>query len=196
MIMMADLSAEQQVSYVSRFRLQALKECKKRRALAMSKADTKSAGSKKREAQSLIEAQSLTGAHSIGAHSTGAHSTGAQSSSISPAILGVRSKRVNESGSITVMVYPQKIPKTYLVDNSTSDSTCPTTKPLTSPTFVHMPHYITSDINSTGYAGVTFDPKRAKPWRVKFKNRTVGRFRTKAGACQAYSEHKLPSLLF
>ena len=56
--------------------------------------------------------------------------------------------------------------------------------------FVHQPHYIMSSRTKSNYAGVTFEAQRPKPWRVKFKGSTKGRFATKAEACEAYAQLK------
>lgn len=61
--------------------------------------------------------------------------------------------------------------------------------------FRALSHYIRGK-GKSGYKGVSFDPwidgprtalkKRRQPWRVKHANATLGRFKTKAEACQAY----------
>ena len=66
---------------------------------------------------------------------------------------------------------------------------------LTTPKpFVEQPHFIRSNRSSTGYKGVLKDKRGG--WRTK-SGKTIGRYNTKAEACQAYYEYCLQNdLLF
>ena len=72
------------------------------------------------------------------------------------------------------------------------DGASPERIDLTTPTFVHKPHYIrsTNPRSSTGYKGVLKDLKRGG-WRAKWSGKHIGRYETKAQACQAYYDYCL-----
>ena len=53
--------------------------------------------------------------------------------------------------------------------------------------FVPEPHWIRSDRCSSGFKGVMKDSRRG--WRVKYEGSTIGRFASKAAACEAYYQY-------
>ena len=64
---------------------------------------------------------------------------------------------------------------------------------LTTPKpFVEQPHFISSNISSTGYKGVLKDKRGG--WRAK-SGKTIDRYKTKAEACQTYYEYCVKNVL-
>ena len=53
--------------------------------------------------------------------------------------------------------------------------------------FAPEPHWIRSDRCSSGFKGVMKDSRRG--WRVKYEGSTIGRFASKAAACEAYYQY-------
>ena len=176
------MPAADQVSCVHPFRLMALQECEARRSKAMLSLQNKEkAHDEELDQEALAVLQSpwdpmhdmVKAERSATAGPTEGPSAGPTRN---PALLGPIDLTHDDADEpVQVKVKTEPTTKSKLVK------------------FVHKAHYITSNSSMTGYAGVYMDATykgttRTKPWRVKYKGSTLGRYETKAEACEVYAE--------